>query len=63
MFDGNKKKPVLQQAFEELRDHFKGCLTRATFLRNQGYLTLDEWKKVRERIFEEQKGALNGLEK
>lgn len=48
------KKNVMTEKTKEMTDHFKGCLTRATFLRAQGFLDSSQFKVVRNRILEQQ---------
>jgi len=56
------KKPVLKQMKNDLKVHFKSCMTRATFLRNQGYVSPDEYKAIRNRIMADQASVLGGFE-
>ncbi len=56
------KKPVLKQVKDELKTHFKSCMTRATFLRNQGYVLPDEYKAIRNRIMADQASVLEAFD-
>lgn len=50
----NKKIPVVKTTMTALKNHFKACLVRASFLRNQGYILPEEYKAIRNRILKEQ---------
>jgi len=43
---------------KELESFFKSCLTRNTFLRNQGYIDPGQFKVIRERILKDQAAIL-----
>lgn len=45
-----------------MADHFKSCITRASYLRNQGYIDPNEFKVIRERILKDQGTILSAFD-
>lgn len=56
-------KTHLSRQKDEMKDYFKGCLTRNSFLRNQGYVDDRQFKIIRERILTDQATILEAFDK